>query len=121
MDNNKKTSLNWEEFRLMGNPQNAPDIPSDEMNEGDHTDDHYNDRIRIYLDRKSRKGKEVTIISGHEGELYVLKDLGKELKSACGVGGTVKDGEIILQGNHRKKVMEILKDKGFKNVKLAGG
>ncbi|NNF34843.1 MAG: translation initiation factor [Saprospiraceae bacterium] len=121
MDKNKNTSLNWDEFRKLGNPENAPDTPSDNEETGDASSNHSNDKIRIYLDRKSRKGKEVTIIAGHEGEVNELKDLGKELKSACGVGGTVKNGEIILQGNHRKKVMKILEDKGFKNVKLAGG
>lgn len=121
MDKNKKTSLNWDEFRMLGNPENAPEIPASNETEDDASVNHSNDSIRIYLDRKSRKGKEVTIIAGHEGEIQELKVLGKELKSACGVGGTVKDGEIILQGNHRKKVMKILEDKGFKNVKLAGG
>ena len=118
MDKKKSISLNWDEFKQLGNPQNAPE---EEINNESEETDYSNDIIRIFLDRKARKGKEVTIVRGHSGDDEILKTLGKELKSKCGVGGTVKDGEIILQGNHRQKVMKILVDKGFKNVKLAGG
>ncbi len=120
MDKDKNKTLNWDEFRMLGNPGNeAEDINVNEDIEQEH--DFSADKIRIFLDRKSRRGKEVTIINGHTGDDDILKALGKELKSLCGVGGTVKEGEIILQGNHRKKVMDILIKKGFKNVKLAGG
>ena len=118
MDKKKSISLNWDQFRQLGNPENAPE---EEIIDESQESDHSNDVVRIFLDRKARKGKEVTIVRGLSGDENVLKSLGKELKSKCGVGGTVKDGEIILQGNHRQKVMNILVDKGFKNVKLAGG
>ena len=118
MEKKKPISLNWDDFRALGNPENAPDEPKNEKTE---SRDHSRDIIRIYLDRKSRKGKEVTLIKGYEGNQDELKELSKELKSKCGVGGSSKNGEIILQGNHRKKVAEILMSKGFKNVKLAGG
>jgi len=77
-------------------------------------------QLYISLDKKNRHGKAVTLVSGFRGREDDLKDLGKNLKSKCGVGGSVKDGEILLQGDHRDKLMKILADEGYK-VKRSGG
>lgn len=65
--------------------------------------------LRITLDRKQRRGKEVTLVSGYVGSDDDLTDLSRLLKQRCGVGGAAKDGEIIIQGNQVEKVKEILR------------
>lgn len=77
-------------------------------------------KLYVSIDKKQRAGKEVTLVEGFIGSEEDLKDLGKMLKSKCGVGGTVKDGEIIIQGNFRDKIMELLVKDGYQ-VKRKGG
>lgn len=76
--------------------------------------------LYISIDRKQRKGKEVTLIEGFVGTNDDLKDLAKRLKSSCGVGGTAKDKEIIIQGNFRDKVMLLLEKEGYKTKRKGG-
>ena len=76
--------------------------------------------LKVSLDKKARKGKTVTLIDGFIGSESDLKDLGKLLKSKCGVGGSVKDGQVFIQGEVRDKVMTLLKEKGYQ-VKRVGG
>jgi len=76
--------------------------------------------LYVSLDRKQRAGKPVTLIEGYVGDAMALLLLGKELKTMCGVGGAVKEGCILVQGDQRKKVIAALEGKGHR-VKSKGG
>lgn len=73
--------------------------------------------LRVLLDKNKRKGKELTIIKGFVGRAVDLDALHKELKKKIAVGGSAKDGEIILQGNHLSKLVELLRSMGYTKAK----
>lgn len=96
------------DFEFESNDEQQETIPNNQQ------------KLEAHLDKKNRGGKVATIIKGFEGNDDDLKALAKQLKTLCGVGGAAKDGEIIIQGNFRDKIMDFLTKEGYK-VKRVGG
>jgi translation initiation factor 1 len=89
----------------------------DESSEEQETMGPSQQKLKIRLDTRHRAGKAVTLVEGFIGSTADLEDLGKKLKSFCGTGGSVKDGEIIVQGDNREKVLQWLLKNGYKASK----
>jgi len=92
-----------------------PDF-SPESNEPEETDTlpPAQQQLRVKLDTKQRAGKVVTLVDGFVGKVEDLEKLGKELKTKCGTGGSAKDGQILIQGDYKEKVVKWLQDWGYK-------
>ncbi len=111
MSKNKREGIVYStnpNFAFNDNPAETKTLPATQQN------------LRVMLDKKQRGGKKVTLVTGFVGSQNDLNELGKLLKTSCGVGGTAKDGEIIIQGDFRERVLGILLQKGYK-AKQAGG
>lgn len=116
-ENRKSSKPNKQEkvvYREFGGDNSAaveravPDLPPAQQN------------LRVQSSRAGRKGKTVTIITGFQAKPETLAALLKQLKSQCGAGGTVKENEIEIQGDHKQKLVQILSQMGYK-VKISGG
>jgi len=92
-------------FRFEEEQQNAETLPAAQQ------------RLKVRLETKHRAGKAVTLIEGFIGRDEDLQELGKKLKTSCGTGGSAKDGEIIIQGDQREKVIQWLLKNGYSNSK----
>nr|WP_294938868.1 translation initiation factor [uncultured Flavobacterium sp.] len=99
-------------------PDHVPSNEPEEIQGKEHT--LFIQKEPLICKYEKRKGKATTIIEGYEGDMEDFKMLAKEIKTKLSVGGSFKDESIILQGDYRDKIMEILKEKGFK-VKRVGG
>ncbi len=97
-----------------------PDFNFVDEEEAQETLQPNDQNLYVSIDRKQRGGKEVTLVEGFAGNPDDLKDLAKFLKGKCGVGGSVKDGNILIQGKHKEKVFDLLISQRYK-VKKKGG
>jgi translation initiation factor 1 len=98
-----------------------PDFEYEEEYDDVETLDPAEQELKVLIDRKQRKGKSVTLVSGFIGNEEDLKDLAKKLKSKCGVGGSAKNDEILIQGELKEKVYGLLLELGYTKTKKVGG
>lgn len=117
MNDMKKKKNNNEMGGLVYSTGSVSGFFEDDVSEND-TPERQN--LKVWLDRKQRAGKMATLITGFVGSDEALNQLAKTLKNKCGVGGSAKDGEILIQGDHRDKVLSLLIEAGH-IAKKAGG
>ena len=100
-----------------------PEPADDKKEETIALSDKEKSQMKLYVsrDKKQRGGKQVTLIQGHEGPQEIQTQLLSKLKSLCSAGGSLKDGELIIQGDHVKKVIDYLLKNGYKQTKQKGG
>ena len=116
-DNKEKTDI--ERKKRIGVVYSTnPDYEySDDSQEEADTLPKNQQKLRLNMERAGRGGKTVTLVKGFVGSEEDINALSKLLKQKCGVGGSVKDGEIIIQGDHRQRLVEILKKEGYTQTK----
>ncbi len=113
-----KKNKKWVNVVYSTNPDFQYEQEQEEQSE---TLDKNQQKLYVSIDRKQRAGKEVTLIEGFVGVEDDLKELGKLIKTKCGVGGTVKDNEILIQGNFKDKIFDLLIKEGYTQTKKKGG
>lgn len=108
-------NLDWKEKLGLAfniDPASVQNEPEEEIIEESTT--ICKQRLDVMLDKRNRNGKKVTLIVNFDGSEEALKTLAKELKQHCGVGGSARGGEILIQGDFREKILAYLKAKGYK-------
>ena len=116
-DNKEKTEIDRKK-RIGVVYSTNPDYEySDDSQEEADTLPKNQQKLRLNMERAGRGGKTVTLVKGFVGSEEDITTLSKLLKQKCGVGGSVKDGEIIIQGDHRQRLVEILKKEGYTQTK----
>ena len=116
-DNKEKTEIDRKK-RIGVVYSTNPDYEySDDSQEEADTLPKNQQKLRLNMERAGRGGKTVTLVKGYVGSEEDITALSKLLKQKCGVGGSVKDGEIIIQGDHRQRLVEILKKEGYTQTK----
>lgn len=118
--NNKPLNLTWEDFQSLGKEEETLEEHSGTQSNDFWPEDIHKMAVRIHLEKKGRRGKEVSIIRGLDLPESLLNQIAKEIKTNCGTGGSLKDGEIIIQGNFRDNIQKILSNKGCRNIKFSG-
>ncbi len=113
-----KKNKKWVNVVYSTNPDFQYEQEQEEQSE---TLDKNQQKLYVSIDRKQRAGKEVTLIDGYVGVEDDLKELGKLIKTKCGVGGTVKEYEILIQGNFKDKIFDLLIKEGYTQTKKKGG
>jgi len=94
-----------------------PDFKAEEESEEQATLPASQQQLKVKVDKHHRGGKVVTLVLNFEGKKEDMEELGKKIKTFCGTGGSVKDGEIIIQGDHAEKVVQWLNKNGFTAAK----
>lgn len=118
--NNNRNSNDWKD-RLNVVYSTNPDFSYETDGEPEaETLEPSKQNLKVCIDRKQRAGKSVTLVQGFVGTEDDLKELAKMLKNKCGVGGSAKDGEILIQGEFKQKVYDLLVQAGYK-AKMSGG
>ena len=117
MTKKQKSFSDFSDFVYSTNPNYQPEA---DPSEAEETLSPGQQLLHLHRETKGRGGKAVIIVRGFIGSDDDLKDLGKDLKQHCGTGGSVKDGEIIIQGDQRDKVEGFLKGRGYKTKRVGG-
>ncbi len=92
-------------------------IFEDDVQEETETLPKHSQKLRVAIERKNRGGKTVTVVKGFVGRDESLKELGRLLKTKCGTGGAVKDGEILIQGERKEQIITLLRAEGYSDTK----
>lgn len=108
--------LDWKDAlsNLRGNFDEPAEAESESKDEGNQDDRAQKTPVTIVIDKKGRKGKVATIIEGFTISIDQVEEVAKKLKQKLGVGGSVREGEILIQGEHKEKVKKLLQELHFK-------